>query len=168
MLPEALFQFEHHSDLEQLLKSEFEKQGIKDVILTTSGCAGLCSEEPMMTVELKGNEPVKYAALTPDKTRQILEERHWPEQLIRAVISHGWGLCSDVEPLTRMEQSLYAIDELTGLVCDPASGVYVVILTNRAHPNDKGTVKAVRKGVTNIVYQAVQPSTGQGNADNDG
>lgn len=47
----------------------------------------------------------------------------------------------------------------TSVVCDPASGVYVVILTNRAHPNDKGTVKAVRKGITNIVYQALQPST---------
>jgi len=51
----------------------------------------------------------------------------------------------------------------TSVVCDPASGVYVVILTNRAHPSDKGTVKAVRKGVVNIVYQAVQPLTGQGN-----
>ena len=45
------------------------------------------------------------------------------------------------------------------MVCDPASGVYVVILTNRAHPNDKGTVKAVRKGVTDIVYRALSPST---------
>ena len=54
------------------------------------------------------------------------------------------------------------------MVCDPASGVYVVILTNRAHPNDKGTVKAVRKGVTNIVYQAVQPLTGPGREDHDG
>ncbi len=48
----------------------------------------------------------------------------------------------------------------TAVVCDPASGVYVIILTNRAHPNDKGTVKALRKGVANIVYQAVRPSPG--------
>ena len=56
----------------------------------------------------------------------------------------------------------------TSVVCDPASGVYVVILTNRAHPNDKGTVKAVRKGIVNIVYQAVQPLAGPGREDHDG
>ena len=47
----------------------------------------------------------------------------------------------------------------TSVVCDPVSGVYVVILTNRAHPSDKGTVKAVRKGVVNIVYRALPLST---------
>jgi predicted hydrolase (HD superfamily) len=40
----------------------------------------------------------------------------WPEDYIRAVVSHGWGLVSDVEPLAPMEKVLYAIDELTGLV----------------------------------------------------
>lgn len=50
------------------------------------------------------------------KTKEILEERGWPEEYVRAVISHGWGLCSDVEPQSLLEKSLYAIDELTGLV----------------------------------------------------
>jgi putative nucleotidyltransferase with HDIG domain len=50
------------------------------------------------------------------KTREILTERGWPEEYIRAVISHGWGICSDVEPQTRLEKVLYTIDELTGLV----------------------------------------------------
>jgi predicted hydrolase (HD superfamily) len=50
------------------------------------------------------------------KTQEILTERGWPEDYIRAVISHGWGLCSDVEPQSDMEKVLYAIDELTGLV----------------------------------------------------
>ncbi len=40
----------------------------------------------------------------------------WPEEYIRAVVSHGWGICSEVEPVHRMEKVLYAIDELTGLV----------------------------------------------------
>jgi predicted hydrolase (HD superfamily) len=40
----------------------------------------------------------------------------WPEEYVRAVVSHGWGICSDVEPVHRMEKVLYAIDELTGLV----------------------------------------------------
>ncbi len=54
------------------------------------------------------------------KTAEILEANHWPEDDIRAVVSHGWGLCSDVEPLTEMEKALYAIDELTGLIAAAA------------------------------------------------
>jgi len=50
------------------------------------------------------------------KTEEILRERGWPEDYIHAVLSHGWGLCSDVEPQHEMETVLYAIDELTGLV----------------------------------------------------
>jgi len=50
------------------------------------------------------------------KTEEILRERGWPEDYIRAVVSHGWGICSDVEPAEEMEKVLYAIDELTGLV----------------------------------------------------
>jgi len=50
------------------------------------------------------------------KSREILEERGWPEEYIRAVVSHGWGICSDVEPQTNMEKVLYAIDELTGFI----------------------------------------------------
>jgi NADP-reducing hydrogenase subunit HndB len=56
------------------LMDEFEKQDIKDVILTSSGCAGLCSREPMATVELKDEAPVKYVDLTPEKIRRILAE----------------------------------------------------------------------------------------------
>lgn len=50
------------------------------------------------------------------KTEEILKENQWPEEYIRAVISHGWGICTDVEPRTDLEKVLYAIDELTGLV----------------------------------------------------
>jgi putative nucleotidyltransferase with HDIG domain len=50
------------------------------------------------------------------KSREILEERCWPEEYIRAIVSHGWGICSDVEPQTEMEKVLYAVDELTGLI----------------------------------------------------
>jgi predicted hydrolase (HD superfamily) len=50
------------------------------------------------------------------KTREILEDHNWPEEYIRAAVSHGWGLCSDVEPKSILEKTLYAIDELTGLV----------------------------------------------------
>ena len=54
------------------------------------------------------------------KTRTILEENGWPEEYIRAAVSHGWGICSEVEPQTVLEKTLYAIDELTGLVVTTA------------------------------------------------
>jgi putative nucleotidyltransferase with HDIG domain len=50
------------------------------------------------------------------KTREILQEYSWPEEYIRAIVSHGWGICSDVEPKSTLEKTLYAIDELTGLI----------------------------------------------------
>lgn len=50
------------------------------------------------------------------RTEQILREREWPEEYIRAVVSHGWGICVDVEPQSLLEKTLYAVDELTGLV----------------------------------------------------
>jgi predicted hydrolase (HD superfamily) len=54
------------------------------------------------------------------KTREILEAHNWPEEYIRAIVSHGWGICSDEEPKTTLEKTLYAIDELTGLVAASA------------------------------------------------
>lgn len=49
-------------------------------------------------------------------TKQILEEEGWPEDYIRAVLSHGYGLCTDVMPIENVEKVIYTIDELTGLV----------------------------------------------------
>lgn len=54
------------------------------------------------------------------KTEEILRENEWPQEYVRAVVSHGWGICSDVEPKTELEKVLYAIDELTGLVVTTA------------------------------------------------
>jgi predicted hydrolase (HD superfamily) len=53
-------------------------------------------------------------------TEKILKENNWPEEYIRAVLSHGWGLATDVEPVTRLEKTIYAVDELTGLVATSA------------------------------------------------
>ncbi len=50
------------------------------------------------------------------KTKEILEGQQWPPEYIRGVISHGWGVCNDIEPQTLMEKTLFTIDELTGLV----------------------------------------------------
>ena len=54
------------------------------------------------------------------KTAEILEQNGWPADYVRAVVSHGWGICSDVKPESEMEKVLYAIDELTGLVATSA------------------------------------------------
>ena len=54
------------------------------------------------------------------KTAEILKENDYPEEYIRAVMSHGWGLCTDTEPQSLLEKTLYAIDELTGLVAAAA------------------------------------------------
>jgi len=50
------------------------------------------------------------------KTEEILTERGWPEDYIHAIMSHGWGLVTDIKPEDEMEKVLYAIDELTGLI----------------------------------------------------
>ena len=55
-----------------------------------------------------------------EKTRQILEANHWPADYIRAVLSHGYGLVNDVEPVAQVEKVLYTIDELTGLITTAA------------------------------------------------
>ena len=54
--------------------TELERHGIHDVLVTNSGCAGLCSQEPMMTVEtVTGIAPVKYVHMTPQKVRSVVE-----------------------------------------------------------------------------------------------
>ena len=50
------------------------------------------------------------------KAQEILRERDWPEEFVRAVASHGWGICNDIEPQTSLEKVLYATEELTGLI----------------------------------------------------
>ncbi|MCR3923582.1 MAG: hydrolase [Firmicutes bacterium] len=54
------------------------------------------------------------------KTQEILVAKDWPEDYIHAIVSHGWKLCFDVEPVERMEKVLYTIDELTGLIAATA------------------------------------------------
>lgn len=58
----------------------------------------------------------KFAEQHCHKTAQILREKGYSEEIIRAIMSHGWGICTDVEPQSRMEKTLYAVDELTGLI----------------------------------------------------
>lgn len=50
------------------------------------------------------------------KAESILKDRGWPDDYIRAVVSHGYGICSSVEPASDLEKALFAVDELTGLI----------------------------------------------------
>ncbi len=49
-------------------------------------------------------------------TRELLSGEDIDESDIRAILSHGYGICTDVEPQTYMEKSLFTVDELTGIV----------------------------------------------------
>jgi putative nucleotidyltransferase with HDIG domain len=58
------------------------------------------------------DDPPRHCNLAPE----LLREAGVGEEIIHAVQSHGWSLCSDVEPINDMEKVLFTIDELTGLV----------------------------------------------------
>lgn len=60
---------------EPVMQALREETGSKDnILLTSSGCPGLCSQEPMVTVELKGREPVKYIFVDSEKAKRIFKE----------------------------------------------------------------------------------------------
>ncbi len=61
-------------DIMKAFLDELETSGQKDILFTTSGCAGLCSHEPMATIEIKGESPVKYVHLTEAKVKKIFDE----------------------------------------------------------------------------------------------
>ena len=50
------------------------------------------------------------------KAKEILEDEGYDEVIVRAMMSHAYGICTDVEPQSLMEKTLYAVDELTGLI----------------------------------------------------
>lgn len=70
------------------------------------GIAGLLHD---VDFEMYPNEHCK-------KAPELLSEINAPKELIRAIVSHGYGICSDVKPEHKMEKVLYATDELTGLI----------------------------------------------------
>lgn len=65
------------------LINEIEERSIKDLILTTSGCAGLCSREPMATVEVAGQAPVKYVDLTEERIREIFSQHVLKGEIVK-------------------------------------------------------------------------------------
>ncbi|HYA43896.1 MAG TPA: (2Fe-2S) ferredoxin domain-containing protein [Syntrophobacteraceae bacterium] len=57
------------------LMGEIAEAGATDILVTTSGCAGMCSKEPMVTVEILGREPILYGQMDANKMRQVFR-RH--------------------------------------------------------------------------------------------
>ncbi|MCH8193929.1 MAG: HDIG domain-containing protein [Planctomycetes bacterium] len=81
------------------------------------------------------------------KSAEILRDEGWPQDLIRAVQSHGWGICTEVEPQTRLEKTLYAVDELTGLIA-------AVALVRPSKSVRDVKVKSVKKKWKNTAFAA--------------
>ena len=71
-------------------------------------------------------------------TKEILEEENWPDDYIRGVLSHGWQIRTDVEPVHIMEKIIYTVDELTGLI-------YATAIMRPSKSLDDLKVKSVRK-----------------------
>ncbi len=81
------------------------------------------------------------------QTERILRENDWPEDYIHAVMSHGSGICTDVEPEHEMEKVLFAIDELTGLIT-------ACVLVRPSKSLHDLTVKSVNKKWKNKAFAA--------------
>ena len=110
---EALSLLKEFNQSESLLKHAYSVEGVMRYMARKKGE----DEEKWGIVGLMHDmDYERFPEQHCQKSREILQERGWPEEYIRAIVSHGWGIVSDVEPQTEMEKTLYAIDELTGLI----------------------------------------------------
>jgi predicted hydrolase (HD superfamily) len=110
---EALSLFKEFNHDESLLKHAYCVEGVMRYMARKAGE----DEEKWGIVGLVHDlDYERFPEQHCSKVKEILEEQGWPEEYIRAIVSHGWGICSDIEPQSNMEKTLYAIDELTGLI----------------------------------------------------
>jgi len=110
---EALSLFKEFNQDESLLKHAYCVEGVMRYMARKAGE----DEEKWGIVGLLHDlDYGRFPELHCSKAKEILEERGWPEECIRAIVSHGWGIFNDTEPQSRMEKTLYAIVELTGLI----------------------------------------------------
>lgn len=114
---EALALFQRYNSCESLLKHALAVEGVMRYMAEKAG------EDPDTWGVIGLVHDLDYEQY-PDqhcvKTREILEENNWPEEYVRAVVSHGYGICSDEKPESDLEKTLFAVDELTGLVATTA------------------------------------------------
>ena len=110
---EALSLLKEFNQSESLLKHAYCVEGVMRYIARKTGE----DEEKWGIVGLLHDlDYERFPEQHCSKAQEILKERGWPEEYIRAIVSHGWGIFNDVEPQSNMEKTLYAIDELTGLI----------------------------------------------------
>ncbi|HEX3043864.1 MAG TPA: HDIG domain-containing protein [Bacillota bacterium] len=110
---QALALLKEYNQNESLIKHALAVEAVM------SHFAGLLNEDPEkwgVIGLIHDLDYEKYPDEHCQKTQEILTSKNWPSDYIRAVVSHGWGICSDVEPIEPMEKVLYTIDELTGLI----------------------------------------------------
>jgi putative nucleotidyltransferase with HDIG domain len=113
---EALELLHQYNESDSLRKHAYAVEGVMRYIARKRGE----DEEKWGVVGLIHDlDYEKFSEQHCTKTGEILREKGWPEEYIRAAVSHGWGICS-VMPQTGLEKCLYAIDELTGLVVTTA------------------------------------------------
>ena len=96
--------------LESLINREIEEKGLRDIRIIHSGCAGLCSREPMMTIESLGLPPVKYCDLNEEKVQEIFN-RH----VLKGEIVEAYALAYDAEaePLSpRPSEKIPALQDI--------------------------------------------------------
>ena len=114
---QALSLFLKYNKSESLLKHAFSVEGVMRYMARKAGE----DEEKWGIIGLVHD--LDYE-MYPDQhckmTEKILKENGWPPDYVRAVMSHGWGLATDVEPVSKLEKTIYAVDELTGLVATSA------------------------------------------------
>lgn len=77
-------------DVMSALMDELTISERRDIIVTTSGCIGLCSEEPLVTVELLDQEPIRYHFMDKNKMRQVFR-RHVLEGEIQEAFAMAKG-----------------------------------------------------------------------------
>jgi predicted hydrolase (HD superfamily) len=114
---QALALLKEYNKTESLLKHAFAVEGVMRYMAVKAGedaekwgIIGLIHD---LDYEMFPEQHCKM-------TEKILREKDWPAEYIRAVLSHGWELVTDVEPISKLEKTIYAIDELTGLVATSA------------------------------------------------
>jgi putative nucleotidyltransferase with HDIG domain len=109
----ALELFRRYNKSESLLKHALSVEGVMRYMAKK---AGEDEEKWGITGLIHDLDYEMYPDQHCSMTEKILRENRWPEEYIRAVVSHGWDLVSDIKPVSLLEKTLYAIDELTGLV----------------------------------------------------
>lgn len=110
---EAMALLKEYNKTESLLKHAYAVEGVMRYMARKNGQ----DEEKWAIVGLIHDlDYERFPQQHCKKTRELLEERGWPEEYIQAAVSHGWGLCVDEEPTTDMAKTLYAMEELTGLI----------------------------------------------------